>query len=401
MPKRIAPLSERKIKQLSTQPGLHNVGGVSGLYLCVKNDNSRSWILRVSSPTTRHDVGLGPYPDVTSAAAREKARQTTDIIKKEGIEGVIKYKPKSERPTQCHDTRPTILDLTDQYLAKKRNEWTGKDIEKRVRKHRAMLETYVLPTIGHLRTDQITIKHVTDILDPIWESKTHTADRVRLHMEKIIAMAMVMGLRTDHNPARWAGYLDQIYPAPSKVSPTEHHKSLNYKKIPGFIAKLDQIDTIAARALELSILTATRPGEARDASWSEFDFENAVWNVPKKRTKLRRDHVIPMSEAVIHTLNRTPRTNEWVFHVRGAQSISDITVNKLKDRLEDNITVHGFRSTFKEWARAETSFPDEVSELALAHVGSDATRAAYARDSLLDQRRLMMDAWAKYCYSDE
>lgn len=399
MPKRIAPLSERKIRQLSTQPGLHNVGGVSGLYLSVKNAHSHSWILRVSSASARHDVGLGPYPDVTTATARDEARRITAIIKKQGIKGVIKDKPLTKRPTQYHDDRPTILNLTHQYFEKKRNEWTGKDIEKRVKKHRAMLEIYALPTIGHLRADQISIKNVTNILDPIWKSKTHTADRVRLHIEKIISMAMVMGLRTEHNPARWNGYLDQIYPAPSKVSPTKHHKSLNYKDIPGFMTSLRASNRIAARVIELSILTATRPSEARDASWSEFDLDNGLWTIPAERTKLRRSLEVPMSDAAIQTLKLTPRTFEWVFVTQGTNPITDVTVNKLRDRIFLGITVHGFRSTFKEWARAETTFADEVSELALAHVGSDTTRAAYARDSLLDQRRLMMNLWADYCFS--
>jgi len=239
--------------------------------------------------------------------------------------------------------------------------------------------------------------HVVKLLESIWLIKNETARRTRTYIEQVLNLAIAKGIRTGENPARWKGNLDLSLAAPNKIARVEHYASLPYQQLPEFMAKLRHQDRPGAKALELLILTAGRSGEVRNAVWAEFDLPNKVWTVPAERMKAGKVHRVPLCADAIALLEALPRSNEYVFpNSTSGRPITDNTISMVPKRIGHKVTAHGFRSTFKDWCSEHTSYADEVSELALAHVGSDSTRAAYARSELLDKRRRLMDEWALF-----
>jgi len=245
----------------------------------------------------------------------------------------------------------------------------------------------------------VTLPHIVKVLEPIWTMKTETASRLRGRIESVLAWATVSGYRSGDNPARWKHNLDHVLPRPSKIKTVTHHAALPWQEIGAFVADLRKRDGIAARALEFAILTASRSGEVRLAEWREIDFKTKVWTVPVTRMKAGKQHKVPLSDPAIKLLEKLPRMtgSDYIFTAPNGGAYSDMALSEVLRRMKVNAVPHGFRSSFKDWARSSTAYPDEVSELALAHVSSDATRAAYARDELLPKRVQLMRDWARYC----
>lgn len=273
--------------------------------------------------------------------------------------------------------------------------------EKHANQWRNTLNTYAIPKIGALPVNQIELAHIVSVLEPIWKSKTETASRLRGRIEAVLSWATVGGYREGDNPARWRGNLSHVLPKPTKIQKVKHHKALPWQELGEFMTELRERNGIAARSLEFAILTAARSGEVRLATWNEIDFDEKLWSVPGERMKTGKPHKVPLPGPAIKLLKSLPRQvgSNYIFAAPRGGPLSDMALSAVTRRMKVEAVPHGFRSTFKDWARSSTSYADEVSELALAHVSSDATRAAYARDELLPKRTRLMRDWAKFCYS--
>jgi integrase len=245
--------------------------------------------------------------------------------------------------------------------------------------------------IGALPVESVDVTLVTKILEPIWPTMPVTASRLRGRIELILDYAKARGHRTGENPARWKGNLQSILPAPSKVARIKHHPALPVDDVPAFMSELSAKKTIAARALEFAILTAARLGEMLGAKWDEIDLANKAWNVPAERMKSGRAHVVPLSPRAVMILAGLPRTGDRIY------SVSAVTVQRLMAAMRPGMTIHGCRSSFRDWAGDMTTFPRELAEQALAHSIGDKAEQAYRRSDALEKRRKLMDAWAQYC----
>jgi integrase len=393
MPKKAKELSPIEVRRLE-KPGLHAVGGVAGLLLQVTPTGARSWILRVTVGARRRDLGLGGFPDVPLADARDKARAMRELIA-QGIDPV-QQKAAARAALMAAEAKVITFDeCARRFMASKTKEFAN---PKHAAQWKTTLETYASPIIGKLPVDRIELAHVVQVLEPIWSSKTETASRVRGRVESVLSWATVSGFRAGENPARWKGGLDIVLPKPTKISKVKHHAALPWQEVPAFMPELRKVGGMGARALEFVILTAARSGEARGATWGEIDLEAKLWTVPPERMKAKKPHRVPLNDDAMRLLAALPRLDgsDFVFTSARGGMLSDMTLSAALKRMGVDAVPHGFRSSFKDWARTSTRFPDEVSELALAHVSTDATRAAYARDELLPQRTKLMDAWGQY-----
>jgi integrase len=393
VPKKARELSAAEVRRL-TEPGRYPVGGAAGLLMQVTPNGARSWLLRIKVGDKRRDFGLGGFPDVTLAGARDKARELREriaagvdpVAERQRLRAEIRAAQAKaitfeEAAHRCHDAR--VAEFSN---PKHRQDWI------------ASLKRHAFKHIGSLPVDSIELAHVLALLEPIWKTKTETATRVRQRVETVLSWATVAGHRKGDNPARWPDNLDQLLPTPSKIRKVQHHRALPWQDVPGFMVDLRQREGMAARALEFVILTAARSGEVRHATWDEIDLSAGLWTVPAERMKARKDHRVPLSDAALELLKRTPRMegSNLLFTAPRGNALSDMSISSVCRRMGANAVPHGFRSAFKDWARSRTAFADEISELALAHVNSDSTRAAYARDELLPQRTRLMNDWAKF-----
>lgn len=396
MPKRAKELSAVEVRRLS-KPGTHAVGGVSGLLLQI-GDGRRSWILRTMVGGRRRNIGLGPFPEVTLAEAREEARRAKQQVRR-GIDPVEQRRAAREALTTAQARLMTFETAARRCHAAREKEFRN---AKHKRDWISSLERHVFPVIGRMQVAEIELPHILAVLEPIWETRTDTATRVRQRIESVLTWATVSGYRGGDNPARWRGNLKEVLPAPTKIAKVKHHRALPWQDMPGFMGRLREQDGMGARALEFVILTAARSGEVRLATWEEIDLSERVWTVPGERMKSGRTHRVPLSDDAVALLEKLPRFEEspYVFPAVRGGALSDNTLSAVCRRMGVDAVPHGFRSSFKDWARSRTRYADEVSELALAHVGSDATRAAYARDELLPQRRRLMGDWAKFLRED-
>ncbi len=394
MPKIAKEKSTLEIKRL-TKPGLHAVGSVSGLQILISKLGYRSWVLRVLIGKKRRDIGLGGYPDTTLAQARVRAREMKDKIRR-GIDPIAEKKA----------TRTALIALQARQItfeAAAKECHKAKSPEFRNPKHRAQwistLETYAFPIIGKLPVNDVELPHVLQVLTPIWHTKTETASRVRQRIEAVLAWSTVSKFRFGENSARWGGNLKEVLPNPSKITKVKHHSALPWQQTGQFIADLRQREGVSARALEFAILTAARSNEVRGMTPDEVDFSTSIWTVPGERMKTNKEHKIPLSKDAIKILKDVIKdpNQKYTFPALNGGKLENMAMLTVVRRMNINAVPHGFRSTFKDWARSCTNFPDEVSELALAHVNSDGTRAAYARDQLLPMRKQMMSDWAKFC----
>jgi integrase len=273
---------------------------------------------------------------------------------------------------------------------------------KHIAQWQSTLEQYASPIIGNLPVDRITLEHIQAILEPIWLDKTETASRLRGRIERVLSWAIVMGHRPPPNPAIWRGNLDMLLPKPSKVKKPNHHAALPYADIPAFMVALNKKTSLTAKALLLTILTTSRTGEVIAAQWSEFDLKKAIWTVPAERMKTNKEHRVPLVPAVVKLLESIPRIDDspYLFPgLKGNQHISNMAMLTFLKRNMGypKLTVHGFRSSFKDWAAEATRFPGELSEAQLAHTIKNAAQAAYERGDKLEKRRELLQAWADYC----
>ena len=376
------------------EPGMHAVGGVSGLYLQVAPGATRSWILRVTVGTKRREMGLGPFPEVTLAMARDKARTARATIEA-GQDPILQRERAASALRAEQATAMTFDKAAELMIEAKGDEWRNP-------KHRAQwtttLATYASPVIGRLLVADVTHTHILAILQPIWKDKTETASRVRGRMEQVLDWARVRGYRKGENPARWRGHLDKLLPAPGKVSKVEHHTALPIDSMPGFMSDLRTRKGTAARALEFLVLTAARSGEVRGARWSEIDLAASTWTVPAERMKAGKEHRVPLSPQALELLKTLERIegNDLVFPAPRGGVLSDMTLTAVTRRMELDAVPHGMRSTFRDWAAERTDFPRDVAEMALAHAIGNAVEAAYRRGDLFAKRAEMMAAWGTF-----
>ena len=398
MPRIAKELGPLEIKRL-TAPGYHAVGGVAGLMLQVSGAVTKSWLLRVKVGDKRREIGLGAYPGVGVALAREKAQQVREEIVA-GVDPVAARVTARESIVQQQieekAMRWTFRSCAEAYIKAKAPGWRN---AKHGDQWRNTLATYAYPSIGELLVRNINIGHVTAIIEPHWATKNETINRVRNRIELVLDWAAVRKYRTGDNPARWKGNLDKLLAKPSDVSPIVGHRSLPAADVFGFLERLREITGIGPRCLEFVVLTACRSGEARLATWSEIDMATRTWNIPGSRMKSGRPHRVPLSDEVIKLLESLPRLDgtDLMFPGKKADTpISDMTMTKVMRDMGVDAVPHGFRATFSSWCASSTAYPSEVREMALAHAIGDGTVAAYQRSDLFDKRRNLMADWAKF-----
>lgn len=394
VPKLAPELSDLSVRRLTT-PGFHAVGGVSGLHLQVLSSGARTWILRVMVGGKRRDMGLGGYPDVTLSMARERAREAKDKIRR-GVDPIAERLALKSALASARGAQITFDQAAAKYIEAMSHEWKN---AKHQAQWAATLREYASPVIGSLLVSDIKLTHVEQVLSPIWTTKTETATRVRGRIEAVLNWATVRGYRHGDNPARWKGHLDKLLPRPSKVAKVEHFAALPWQEVGAFMEKLRKRAGTSARAVELAILTATRSNEIRGATWGEFDLDAGLWIVPGDRMKAGKEHRVPLSEDAVTILRALPRLEgqEFVFASPRGGKLSDMSLTAVLRRMEVPATVHGFRSTFRDWAAEATNYPRDAAEMALAHTVGDKVEAAYRRGDLFEKRRRMMDDWAKFC----
>ena len=393
MPKIPRELSPIEISRLKAE-GAHAVGGVPGLYLQIIG-GSRAWVLRFVVGAQRRRMGLGGYPGVTLAQARDKARAARQVIE-QGLDPIQSRQEVAHKAAAARTRALTFTKASEKFIASREAEW-------RNLKHRQQwvntLATYADPVIGSMDVADIDQQHIMQVLDPIWRSKTETASRVRGRIEQILDWAAVRGHRRGENPARWAGHLDQLLPTPSRISKVEHHPAVPIEQAPAVVPRIAVCAGMGARALLLQVLTATRSGEVRGALWDEIDLEGAVWSIPKERMKSGRPHRVSLSSQALQLLQDLPHLEgtALVFPSSKMTLLSDMSLTAVMRRLKLDAVPHGFRSTFSDWAAERTSYPRDLVEMALAHTLGSKVEAAYRRGDMLAKRAALMQAWANYC----
>jgi integrase len=404
-------LTALQVNKLTTQ-GYHADGG--GLYLAVSKTGAKSWIFRYDYEEKRHEMGLGGLAVVSLQDAREKA----DDFRKQLVAGKnpLDVKRASKRAAkhaeylaQLEEARAaTFDDCAKAYISAHRASWKN---DKHISQWTNTLNDYASPVIGNLAVADVDTALVLKVLEPIWATKSVTAQRVRSRIELVLDYAKAKKLRDGDNPAVWKGCLEPLLARPKDRASVDHHPALPWSQIGKFMRSLRDQQGIAARAVELAILTAARSGEVRGAVWSEFDLDEGLWTIPASRMKGKKEHRVPLTDQAIKLLKAMPRSGDYVFHgAKENKTLSDMSLTAVIRRMNGNapiwvdkaartITVHGFRSTFRDWC-AETSassFGRDVAEHSLAHKLPDKIEAAYLRGDLLVRRTALMKAWADYC----
>ena len=393
-------------KNLKT-PGFYTDG--KGLYLQITETGLKSWVFRFMLNGRRRDMGLGRFglkdnredSLISLATARSLAAEARNLVK-DGIDPIEQRKAVKLAAIQATkvETAKTITfrECAEAYIRAHSPGWKND-------KHRAQwpstLKMYAYPVFGDLAPAEIDTGLVLKVLEPIWTTKTETASRLRGRIEVVLDWAKTREYRDGENPARWKGHLDKMLAPRSKVQKVKHHAALPYDEIGGFMALLRSQEGFSAKGLEFQILTATRPGEAMGATWTEIDLAKKVWTIPAERMKAEAEHRVPLSEAAITLLSDIPRVdgNDFVFPGSKSQKpISDMAFLQLLKRMgHGDLTAHGFRSTFRDWCAERTAYPHEVCEMALAHTVSNKVEAAYRRGDLFEKRIRLMQDWADFC----
>jgi integrase len=396
MARTIGKLTALKVDK-AKRPGMYGDGG--GLYLRVTDDGARNWVFRFMLNGRPRWMGMGPLHTVNLAEARKRAGEHR-LRRHDGIDPIEARR--AERLQARLDTAKAITfkECADNYIKAHRAGWRN---AKHADQWKATLATYAEPVMGNLSVQAIDTALVLKTLESIWTTKPETAGRVRGRIEAVLDWAAAREYRQGENPARWRGHLDKLLPARAKVRKVEHHAALPYAELPDFLVALREQEGIAARALEFAILTAARTGEAIFARWSEFDLLGKTWTIPAERMKAGREHRGPLSLRALAILEEMQAhrhaDNGFVFPGgKPGKPLSNMAFLMLLRRLDRNdLTAHGFRSSFRDWAAERTNFPAEVAEMALAHTVSDKTVAAYNRSDLFERRRRLMQQWATFC----
>jgi integrase len=382
-------LTDAKCKALA-KPGLHGDGG--GLYLNVKAGGAKSWSFIWREGRRRREGGLGVYPAVTLAAARRTAGEYREAVAEN-------RDPIAERRRQ--KAEPTFGEAVKLFLADNEAAWRN---EKHKYQWGQTLGDSYCKHLRPMKVSQITTDDVLKVLRPHWSTKSETAKRLMGRIERVLAFAKVKGWRTGDNPAAWRGNLDALLPKRKKLIARGHHAAMRYEDVPAFMKSLRAQRGVSSRALEFIILTATRSGETRNATWHEFNLDAALWTIPAGRMKAGKEHAVPLSKPALaiirslhdesHDASRNSGT-DYVFPGYKGKPLSDMAFKSLMKRMKvEGITTHGFRSSFRDWAGNKTDAPREVAEHALAHIVGNAVENAYRRSTALDKRRKLMDKWA-------
>ncbi|MBI1685388.1 tyrosine-type recombinase/integrase [Caulobacter hibisci] len=407
---RLSPLEVRRAES----PGLYPDGG--GLHLQVTGEAGRSWIFRYWLNKKEKWMGLGPLHCVSLAKARELARGARELLH-QGLDP-LEERRKAQKAEVLEEAKAITFDKAiDEFIEANQSAWRN---EKHIKQWKTSLTTYASPHMGKLAIADIGADEVLKALKPIWGSKAVTAGRVRGRIENVLDWATALGYRQGDNPARWGGHLDKILPAKAKVAKVKHHAALPYAGLSMFMRKLAEFDSVSAKALTFTILTAARTGEVLGLEWSEIDLEEKVWTVPEGRMKGQREHRVPLTDPAIAILkdmadrwrdvearrwkpNRskaapTEPTGPVFFGAKAGKGLSNMSMLKvLKTLRRPDLTTHGFRSTFRDWAAEKTDHAGEIVEMALAHVVANKVESAYRRGDLFGKRRVLMEDWAKAC----
>uniref|UniRef100_UPI0040475DD2 tyrosine-type recombinase/integrase n=1 Tax=Orrella sp. TaxID=1921583 RepID=UPI0040475DD2 len=416
MPKIVKPLTTVALNRI-TKPGWYAVGGVAGLLLQVRNPTregaplARSWILRVRVGETRDPIGLGSYPQVSLAEAREQAGKLV-IEARQGVNLKAKKVAARSALLSAASRNKTFQECAEAYIEAHAADYTN---DKHRKQWASTLKVYAYPIIGKRLVADLSMRDVLDVMnqpsdaekpksETLWKTKTVTAKRLLDRVKTVIDYAIVNEYRSGLNPAVWQGYLDTQLAAPNKVATVKHHPALPYALMGDFMPKLRANDSISAKALQFLILTAVRSGSVRAAEWSEIDFVNKLWIIPAAHTKTKQEHRVPLPSQAIELLNSLPRLANIpnVFPSPRGGALSDMALSQItrgmKERSELTVDVvpHGFRSTFRDWAAECTAYPDEIRKAASGHTVGDAVQQAYQRTDLLEKRRNLMREWANF-----
>jgi len=394
VPKNIELLTALEVTRASER-GIYRDGG--GLCLYVSGPTAKSWVYRYTLNGIAREMGIGSLNAVSLAEARVRASECRRMCSA-GIDPIEARKAERERARIEAAKAITFKDAAERYIKAHEAGWHN---AKHVMQWRNTIATYAEPIIGKLPVQAVDVGLVVKVLEPIWTTKAETATRLRGRIEAVLDWATARGYRTGENPARWRGHLQNLLPNISRTRRIQHHAALPYADIGAFMRTLRAQEGIAAVALLFLILTATRTSETIGARWSEIDLANSVWTIPADRIKAGREHRVPLSASAIAILKRMHKIHngQLVFPGRfGDQPLSNMSMLQLLKRMgRGDLTAHGFRSTFRDWAAERTNYPREVPEMALAHAVSDSVEAAYRRGDLFDKRRRLMEAWAQYC----
>jgi integrase len=390
MTRGIHRLSARGVAALK-KPGRYSDGG--GLYLSISADRRR-WVFRFSKDGRVREMGLGPASKITLAGARGKAAEARREVLggKDPIEG-------RKAAGKAAAGRKTFGECANQLFASKRPEWRS---EVHAEQWRTTVNNHCGPILAK-PVDEIDTAAVLSVLKLLWLRIPATASRVRGRIEAVLDFAKAHGLRSGENPAAWRGHLALILPRRSKLQ-HKHHAAMPYADVPAFMSALRGCETVAARCLEVLALTSVRSSEIRGARWDEIDFETKVWAIPACRMKAGREHRVPLSPqalAILEDMTRLQTPGGLVFPGRHGRPLSSVTLEVTLHKIHQGAaTIHGLRSSFRDWAGNETSFPREICEVALAHAAGDATEQAYRRGDALEKRRALMETWARFCVND-
>ena len=379
--------------QHAKKPGMLADG--DGIYLQVTGAGARSWIFRFMLEGKPREMGLGSLKGVGLAAARAKAAQCRALLA-DGVDPIAARKGEQAARTVADARAITFDESAEAYIKAHGATWRN---PKHHSQWKTTLATYVSPVFGKLPVQAVDVSLVMKVLEPIWTTKPETAARIRGRIESILNWAKARGYRSGENPAQWKGHLDNLLPARSKISGVKHHAALPYDETPQFMGALREQFGISGLALEFLILTAGRTGEILGAKWGEMDQAKKIWTVPASRMKGGREHRVPLSNEAMAILNKATRgePEDFVFRGRNGGPLSNMALLMLLRRMgHENLTAHGFRSTFRDWAAERTNFQRDVAEAALAHVIGDKVEAAYRRGDMLDKRRRLMVAWADF-----
>jgi len=395
-------LTPVRARQKSTKPGLHL--DADGLYLRVSKTSERSktaaasWVYRFMLARKAREMGLGSYPAITLPVARKLAEEARSL-KDRGIDPIDARE--SQRASQRIEAARSITfrECAKAYITAHRGKWKN---AKHVKQWEATLEAHVMPVLGDLPVSAVDRALVIKVLEPIWSTIPETAARVRGRLEAVLAWAEMRDYRSGDNPAVWKGRLDKVFPPRSQVQKTKHHPALPYSELPGFVNKLSANEGTAAQALLFTILCTARTAEVTGAKWPEIDMDGSQWTVPGERMKGRREHRVPLSPTAMKILRQQLKFTDgkgYVFPgMRPKKPLSNMAMLKVLERMDrTDLTVHGFRSTFRDWVEEQTAYAGSVAEAALAHSVGDKVEAAYRRGDLFEKRKQLMNAWARYC----
>lgn len=378
------------------KPGRYTDALVKGLHLWIKKNGTKYWILRFTKNKKQQNMSLGAFPSTSVASARLKAQELRDLI----ASGQNPLDSKRRQTLgQDREYRSTITfeEFALEVIQSKSVEWSN---SKHAAQWEYTLREYAFPIIGEKSLDAINLEDILKILTPIWQTKTETASRLRGRIEWILAAATARKLRTGVNPALWRGLLQTILPAPKRFKKVEHHAALPYKEIPRFMSELMGLCTISSLALEFLILNANRTSEVTDALRNEINGD--VWVIPGDRMKARLEHRVPLcqrSRDILQIAKTMDPESIYLFSKNG-KKLSNMAMTMLLRRIRPKITVHGFRSAFRDWVSEETNHSPEVAEKALAHAIRNQVEAAYRRGDLLERRRILMQDWQNYCHPE-